>query len=313
MSTRNHITEVTRRHIVDTIVLEKIDWAGRLDEVDFLGRLYDLEAMESHDSRYATASGDIYQHRYNNPEDWDDDWVFGDPRFGLARGSDDVFLRFLAEMLHPVVRADPEEARRLARMFNDALAPDGWELVPDGAISGRPIHKARRRTSFHGVLPELDLDARPLLTDPRVLHEHLGRIRDGIERDPAAAIASCKELVESLFKMILDKSAVEYTRNDNVPKLYAQVAVLLALKAESVPASAKGSEASHRVLGTLAQTVHSLAELRNQLGLGHGRTTSSPALARHARLALNATVTVTEFLLDTWHERVDKGLLTPTP
>ncbi|MEU0940984.1 hypothetical protein [Embleya sp. NPDC005971] len=198
VSTRNHITEVTRRHIVDAIHLEKIDWAGRLDEVDFLGRLYDLEAMQSHDSRYATASGDIYQHRYNNPEDWDDDWVFGDPRFGLARGSDDVFLRFLAEILHPVVRADPEEARRLARMFNDALAPDGWELVPDGAISGRPIHKARRRTSFHGGLPELNLDARPLLTDPRVLHEHLGRIRDGIDRDPAAAIGSCKELVESL-------------------------------------------------------------------------------------------------------------------
>ncbi|MFI6986731.1 abortive infection family protein [Embleya sp. NPDC050154] len=250
---------------------------------------------------------------YNNPEDWDDDWVFGDPRFGLARGSDDVFLRFLAETLHPVVRADPVEARRLAKVFNDALALDGWELVPDGAISGRPVYRARRRTSFHGGLPELKLDTRPLLTDPVVLHEHLGRIRDGIERDPAAAIASCKELVESLLKMILDKSAVAYTKNDNIPKLYAQVAALLALKAESVPASAKGSEASHKVLGTLAQTVNSLAELRNQLGLGHGRTTPSPALARHARLALNATVTVAEFLLDTWHERVDKGLLTPTP
>ncbi|WP_331768014.1 abortive infection family protein [Embleya sp. NBC_00896] len=175
------------------------------------------------------------------------------------------------------------------------------------------MYRARRRTSFHGGLPELKLDTRPLLTDPVVLHEHLGRIRDGIERDPAAAIASCKELVESLLKMILDKSTVEYTKNDNIPKLYTQVAALPALKAESVPASAKGSEASHKVLGTLAQTVNSLAELRNQLGLGHGRTTPSPALARHPRLALNATVTVAEFLLDTWHERVDKGLLTPTP
>ncbi|MFF7250616.1 hypothetical protein ACFZBU_42910 [Embleya sp. NPDC008237] len=68
--------------------------------------------------------------------------------------------------------------------------------------------------------------------------------------------------------MILDKGAVEYTKNDNVPKRYAQVAVLPALKAESAPASAKGREAAHRALGTPAQTVHSLAGLRNQPAWG---------------------------------------------
>ncbi|MGW8779803.1 abortive infection family protein [Streptomyces sp. NPDC055796] len=52
-----------------------------------------------------------------------------------------------------------------------------------------------------------------------------------------------------------------------------------------------------------------MAELRNQLGLGHGRTTPSPALTRHARLALNSTVTVTEFVLDTWQDRIDRGKL----
>lgn len=52
------------------------------------------------------------------------------------------------------------------------------------------------------------------------------------------------------------------------------------------------------------------AELRNELGIGHGRSTPSPALARHARLALNSTVTVTEFLLDTWQDRVNSGALT---
>ena len=35
----------------------------------------------------------------------------------------------------------------------------------------------------------------------------------------------------------------------------------------------------------------------------HGRNARSLALTRHARLAFNASVTVVEFLLDTWHVR----------
>ena len=84
---------------------------------------------------------------------------------------------------------------------------------------------------------------------------------------------------------------------------------LLELKAESVPGSAKGSEASQQVLRTLVTTVQSLAELRNELGIGHGQSTRSVALPRHARLALNATVTIAEFVLDTWQSRVSAGRL----
>jgi len=52
--------------------------------------------------------------------------------------------------------------------------------------------------------------------------------------------------------------------------------------------------------------VHGLAELRNQLGRGHGRTTASPALERHARLAFNTAVALTEFLYDTLQDREGK-------
>jgi Abortive infection C-terminus len=61
--------------------------------------------------------------------------------------------------------------------------------------------------------------------------------------------------------------------------------VLCSSSAHSVPGSAKGSEAAHRVLQNLSTAVQSLAELRNQLGIGHGREKLSPAFARHARLA----------------------------
>jgi hypothetical protein len=80
------ITQVTRRKIFDTITLSKVFWEGRLEEPDFLARIYDLDTMPSTDSRYKTAAGDIWQHRVNNPEDWPDDWVFTDSRFGLQHG-----------------------------------------------------------------------------------------------------------------------------------------------------------------------------------------------------------------------------------
>jgi hypothetical protein len=132
--------------------------------------------------------------------------------------------------------------------------------------------------------------------------DHLGAIERDLASDPAGAIASAKELVESMYKLILDKRGITYG-NEDLPKLYKKVAVELGLAKESVPHSAKGSEAAHKVLTSLNTAVFGLAELRNQIGRGHGRSTASPALERHARLAFNAAVTLTEFLYDTLQDR----------
>lgn len=306
MSTKR-ITQVTRHKIFDSISLERIVWSGRLEEQDFLGRIYDLGAMPSTDNRYKDAARDIWQHRVLNPTDWEDDWVFADSRFQLKYGEDEIFLRFLAEMLHPVVRLDETEVAGLLHTFNDILARDDYELYPADWISGHAVYSWRRRGSFHGENPELKLRERAVLTDPTVLEEHLTRIRNSLMSDPAAAISSSKNLIESLFVIILDGAQISYGTNDDVLKLYRKVADVLDLKAESVPGSSRGSEASQQVLRTLVTTVQSLAELRNALGIGHGQSTRSVALVRHARLALNATVTITEFVLDTWQARVSTG------
>ena len=84
------VTEVTRRNIFDGLVAERIWWSGRLSEVDFLNRLFDLENLPSTDGRFRSAHSDIWQHRVRN-SDWSDDWVFYDPRFGLLRGDEEVF------------------------------------------------------------------------------------------------------------------------------------------------------------------------------------------------------------------------------
>lgn len=304
----NRITAITRRKLFDSIALSGLSWPGRLEEPDFLGRIYDLSELPTTDTRYRDAAGDIWQHRVNNPYDWEDDWVFTDSRFGLMHGDDEVVLAFLAEMLHPVVRTDEAEVALLLKAFNESLARDGYELYASDWISGHAIYGWRRLDAFHGATPELRLSERPL-TEPDILQEHLNRIRAGLVEDPPAAISSCKNLIESLFKIILDRSEVSYSRSDDIPDLYRKVADLLALNAEAVPESARASRTSQRILRTLVTTVNSLSELRNELGIGHGLSRRSGALARHARLALNATVTIAEFVLDTWQTRLESGAL----
>ncbi|MFF0383005.1 protein kinase [Streptomyces sp. NPDC004286] len=137
------ITDVTRRHLFDALRSTGASWSGSLDEVTFLRRLYDLDRLKSHDPRFTTAEDDIVQHCWNNPGDWEDDWVFGDDRFGLAAGTDEVLLHFLAEMIHPAVRTDPVEVRRLLAVINHHLASDGYKLAEASTVSGYPVYEAR--------------------------------------------------------------------------------------------------------------------------------------------------------------------------
>jgi hypothetical protein len=153
------ITEVTRRDIVEIFYTRDISWYGRLEETEFLSRLYNLEEISSTDSRFPTAVGDIWQHRINN-NDWEDDWIFFDQRFNLQDGNDDHFLlNFLCETLHPMVRSDAEEIQSLLQAYNKLLPPDGYEIFEESQISGRPVFGFREiapssTTSFHHVMSQ---------------------------------------------------------------------------------------------------------------------------------------------------------------
>lgn len=296
------ISPLTRRDILDYLSVGRIVWSGRLEEIAFLDRIWDLSAMPSTDYRFADAAGDIRQHRVAN-DDWDNDWLFTDERFGLMHGSDATFLRFLSEMVHPVVRSDAQQVQQLVAFFNQKLAPDGWALLATGRMSGRPVYEGRQKRGAKQPATALRLPEYQRLRDPKVFEEHLARIEAGLTADPAMAIASSKELVESVCKLVLDDYSVSYSGKDDLIELYKKTALVLKLNAESVPQSAKGSQAAQGALRALATAVQRLAELWNEIGLGHGRAAASPALTRHARLAFTLAAGVSEFLLDTWHER----------
>ncbi|MFE7034576.1 protein kinase [Streptomyces sp. NPDC057621] len=172
------VTDVTRRHLFDALHSSGASWSGSLDEVTFLRRLYDLDRLESNDPRLTTAEDDIVQHRYNNPGDWEDDWVFGDERLALADGTDEVLLRFLAEMIHPAVRTDTGEVQRLLTLINNLLAPDGYELTEARTVSGHPVYEARRIPAQRRTAPPAPPAATPSAPSALSGHDVYAAVRD---------------------------------------------------------------------------------------------------------------------------------------
>lgn len=141
MEGEDQISEVTRRSIVDHFELSGAAWSGRLGDQEFLARLYDLQRLPSTDHRFKDAAGDIWQHTVRNT-DWEPGWVFYDRRFNLLYAPDTEFLRFLCETVHPIVRPDSEDALALVAFYNGELAADGWRLVQQREVSGKPIFSA---------------------------------------------------------------------------------------------------------------------------------------------------------------------------
>jgi len=149
-----NITEVTRRDIIDYLITNGISFSGRLDELEFLGRIWDLHSMPSTDSRFDDGYWDIWQHRINN-NDWDDHYFLG-TYLKLFKCADEIFLKFLETCLHPIVRPNENEASEFVSVFNELLARDGYVLNEVSSISARAVYKGMRlKEGVHGNVKNL--------------------------------------------------------------------------------------------------------------------------------------------------------------
>lgn len=307
------VTEPTRRDIMDALRVQNTAWAGRLEETEFLGRIWDLSALPSYDHRHETAEGDIWRHRVLNPLDWPDDWIYSDGRFDLLGCDDEIFLRFLCEMLHPVVRPEPQEVEALLQLFNERLAVDSFELVERSRLSGRPIYAPRLRLA--GASISISQAKSVLETfDAEYMSRQLARLETAIPHDPDLAIGTAKELVETCCKTILEKQGKDTPKNADIPQLVKAVCKELKITPDDIPDSARAVDTIRRLLSNLATVTQGLAELRNEYGTGHGRKGGAKGLGpRHAKLAAGAATTLAIFLFETYQERVVIAAPNPTP
>jgi hypothetical protein len=297
----NTVTEITRRDIRRLLTREGFSWSGDLGETEFLSRLYNLSTLPSHDSRFRDAGGDIWQHRVNN-YDWDHDWVFDDERLQLGHGHDEVYLNFLAEMVHPAVQPDRELAKRIVSMLNELLEPDGWRLAERSTISGRPIYGPQRLTNTRHAIQAAKNVTEAINED--YIHCQVTRMTSAVESDPELAIGTAKELIETVCQTILAERGKPVTDKPELLPLVRRTLEELKLIPEGVADEDKGARSIKSLLGNLAAMSQSMAELRNLYGTGHGKRSGRKGLApRHARLIVGAATTLVVFLYDTHNER----------
>jgi len=296
------LPQQVRLNIFDGLGLENIDWNGNLNDVEFLSRLYDLQNLPSLDSRFQDAAGDIWQHCINN-DDWNSDWVFSDERFGLLNASTDTFLRFLCEIVHPVVRPNHDEALKIVAHFNDQLRQVGWELHEVERIAGRPRF-SYRLISQNGARAVTRAKTVADALDAGWMAKEIERLENSVDSDPALAIGTAKDLVESCCKTILSKRGVPIGKSDNLGQLTKKLTRELQLVPEGITDETKGADSIRLILQNLTQLANNLAQLRGLYGSGHGRDGQHRGLQpRHARLAVASAVAFIDFIAETHRYR----------
>lgn len=131
------ISEITRRNIMDELYIRK-NIIGKYDLIEFLNRVWNLDSMPSTDSRFNTASGDIWQHMINN-DDWDEVYLY-EKYLELLTETDEMFIKFLEQVVHPLVRHESEQNEYI-EFINRYLIKDGYKFSIAENISGFPVYK----------------------------------------------------------------------------------------------------------------------------------------------------------------------------
>jgi hypothetical protein len=239
-------------------------------------------------------ASDIVLHR-ESFDDWGGaDWVYDDSRLHLLRCEDEKFLSFLCEMIHPIARSDEDTVQLLNDIFNRHLARDGFEIVPHAYISGRPLFAGRSQLHplGYGITP-----AKRIADD--LSSEHLtaqiNRMESSAGTDSALAIGTAKEFVETICKGILADRGVALSGSEDVPKL-----VFLTRQSLNLIVAKQVDQTLHRTLASLATLTQGIAELRGQLGSGHGPHPKAPtARPEVAWLAVRSAIALGVFLFET--------------
>jgi hypothetical protein len=125
------------------------------------------------------------------------------------------------------------------------------------------------------------------VADPSAIREQLDRMRRAVSDDPALAVGSAKELIESTAKVVLVELGHVVDEKADLPELARSCPLALGLH-PSAPSGPDSSEGVKRILGAVTTVANGLAELRDRgHGTGHGQTTARVGLGpRHAHLAV---------------------------
>ncbi|MCC7420979.1 MAG: abortive infection family protein [Planctomycetaceae bacterium] len=221
---------------------------------------------------------------------------------------------------HSLDLTKPDDARKLLNAFENVLISIGntanfyyseeqrnQDLARLTACLRRDgyVFENARVVPIAGAVSLDGVRARAVELDAGHLAQQIKRIEQSVDSDPAHAIGSAKELIETCCRTILAERGNPCTEKLDVLPLVRRTLEELSLVPEGIPDEAKGAKSIKAILGNLATISQNLAELRNLYGTGHGKEGRTKGLSpRHARLAVGAATTLALFLFDTHMERL---------
>lgn len=204
----------------------------------------------------------------------------------------------------------PRQARRFVELMLDALRAHGYfdetaeHLEPD---AGRKVNSLRGaidhagwRLSEDGRLEhfgDIDLDT----GGREALFEQLERLKKNLD-DPAAALGTAKDLLESICKFVLQENGRLPDYDMNYPAYFSQATELLKIGPKYVDANGEGGKQLREIYQSTHRIAVQLNELRNLQGTGHGRVLPTGVSPESARFVVRTATHIAELLLST-HER----------
>lgn len=267
----------TKQFIVDELKTRQTILWGKGNEADFVGKLVNMSQLPSNDQRFDDMNGDYWQHRENNL-DWEDSWLLSDERVNLL-GDDNLFLKFICELLHPSVR-EADEATELKLMINYYLKKDGMQIVED-----EEYYEPGLSTYKVAEINPSQIEKSFKTTDEFV-HEAYEKIDKRIqEEDYSGAITSARTLLEdSLEDIYYQITSDNINAGDDLQTAYKKVQQLLKLDYDY-----RANDAKTQLLRSFVTITNSLAALSNSSGDRHA---TKQVVKRHTALLCTDTTKI---------------------
>lgn len=198
----------------------------------------------------------------------------------------------------------PDAARKLADYLLDALRLHGSFKDSDNTgltndLRGAFLHAgwALSDDGRLGSLGSIDLE-----TGGRTaLDDQIERLRRN-QGDPAALLGGAKELLEAIAKFVLEEAGRPAPPKMDFPGLIAVSFQLLGFDPSVIKESEPGAKQLRAIYQSAKTIANAVNELRNQMGTGHGRTSSVALTQETARYVIREATHIAEMMLTT-HDR----------
>jgi hypothetical protein len=190
----------------------------------------------------------------------------------------------------------------------------GWEFKDLGTVErfvglrdwlqkhDAPLYGELYDDADHPPVVSLDqVEQASAIHDVTELNKHAARIRKGIVEDHEQAIGSAKELLETVLKTVIGDHKLKPA--DDINALLKKARVELDLDPKAPAGTSPAADSIRRTLSSLGQIIVGVAEVRTLYGTGHGRSKSHELEIAHARLVVNAAISIATFLLEVWQDR----------